>query len=60
MKIGFAVFLFFPKLVLSLGLYLAARRSKKKALITVAHKMIIILYHMLSNKVKYREDAIAA
>jgi transposase len=34
---------------------LAARRGKKKALIAVAHSIIVIVYHMLKRNVPYQE-----
>lgn len=34
---------------------LVGRRGKKKALIAVGHKMLIMSYHILKNKVPYRE-----
>ena len=34
---------------------LAARRGKKKALIAVGHKILIAIYHMLQDKVEYKD-----
>jgi len=34
---------------------IAARRGGKRALIAVAHSMLIVIYHMLKEKVPYRE-----
>lgn len=34
---------------------LVGRRGKKKALIAVGHKMLVMSYHILKNKVPYRE-----
>lgn len=34
---------------------LAHTRGKKKAIVAVAHKMLIIIYHMLSRRVHFRE-----
>lgn len=34
---------------------LASRRGKKKALVAIAHKMLVIVYHMLKNKTNYVE-----
>jgi len=34
---------------------LAPRRGKKRALIAVGHKILIAAYHILKNKVEYRE-----
>jgi transposase len=34
---------------------LAARRGKKRALIAVAHSILVIIYHVLKNHVEYRD-----
>lgn len=34
---------------------LVGRRGKKRALIAVAHKIIVAAYHILKNKEEYRE-----
>lgn len=34
---------------------LAARRGKKRALVAVAHTLLVIIYHVLKDKVEYRE-----
>lgn len=34
---------------------LASRRGKKKAIIAIAHKLLIVIYNMLKNKEAYRE-----
>jgi transposase len=34
---------------------LAGRRGKKRALVAVGHKMLIMSYHILKNKVEYKE-----
>jgi hypothetical protein len=34
---------------------LSARRGKKKALIAIAHKMLVILYYMLQTRMPYME-----
>lgn len=34
---------------------LVGRRGKKRALIAVGHKMLVMSYHILKNKVPYRE-----
>lgn len=34
---------------------LVGRRGKKKALIAVGHKMLVMSYHILKNKIPYRE-----
>jgi transposase len=34
---------------------LAGRRGKKKAIIAVAHSILIIAYHMIKNKEPYRD-----
>lgn len=34
---------------------LARRRGKKKAIVAVAHAMVVIIYHILRDKVPYRE-----
>lgn len=34
---------------------MVGRRGKKRALIAVGHKMLIMSYHILKNKVPYRE-----
>jgi len=36
-------------------LSILARRGRKKAVIAVAHKMIIAVYHVLKDRVAYRE-----
>jgi transposase len=38
---------------------LSARIGKKKAIVAIAHKVIVIIYHMLSRKEKFIERAIA-
>jgi transposase len=35
---------------------IASRRGKKKALIALARNMLVIIYHMLSDKTKYKEE----
>ena len=34
---------------------LAARRGKKRALLAVAHSLLVIMYHVLKQKVEYRD-----
>jgi transposase len=34
----------------------AKRLGKKKALVAVAHKIIVVIYHLLKNRTDYRED----
>jgi transposase len=34
----------------------AKRLGKKKALVAVAHKIIVVIYHLLKNQTDYRED----
>ena len=34
---------------------LAARRGKKRALVAVAHSILIVIYHVMKNKVPYKE-----
>jgi transposase len=34
---------------------LAARRGKKRALVAVGHTLLVIIYHVLKNNVKYRD-----
>lgn len=34
---------------------MVGRRGKKRALIAVGHKMLVMSYHILKNKVPYRE-----
>lgn len=36
---------------------LSARIGKKKAIVAIAHKMIVSLYYILSKKVSYEEPA---
>ncbi|OKO96211.1 Mobile element protein [Geobacillus proteiniphilus] len=38
---------------------LAARRGKKKALVAIAHRMLTIIYCMLSRKEPFREPQIS-
>jgi len=37
------------------GTYLAARKGKKRAIVAVAHTLLVSLYHMLKTKQTYRE-----
>ena len=37
---------------------LVGRRGKKKALVTVGHKIIIAVYHVIKNKEAYREPVL--
>lgn len=39
---------------------LASRRGKKKALIALAHKLLIIMHHLLLNKEAYIERTISS
>ena len=34
---------------------LAGRRGKKRAIVAVGHTMLVMMYHMLRDKVDYRE-----
>lgn len=34
---------------------LASRRGKKKAVIAIGHKILVIAYHILRDKVEYKE-----
>jgi transposase len=34
---------------------LAAKRGKKRALLAVGHSLLVIIYHVLKNKVEYRD-----
>ena len=34
---------------------LVVRRGKKKAIVAVAHRLLVIVYHMLKDQVAYRE-----
>lgn len=39
---------------------LASRRGKKKALVALAHKLLVIMHHLLSNKEAYIERAVVS
>lgn len=34
---------------------LASRRGKKKAIVAIAHKILVISYHLIRDQVEYRE-----
>ena len=38
---------------------LVVKRGKKKAIIAVAHRLLVAIYHMLKNREPYRERGVA-
>lgn len=37
---------------------IAARRGGKRAAVAIAHKLLVIIYHMLKNNTRYKEQLI--